>query len=238
MHRLMGMRHAWLWPAMSAGVFVFALAALASDRHEAVELEEARIFIEFNASANDLGFHVFVDGEDWRKLKITNPRGRSIFAVEGRGSFGGLGLTELFFEGAEPSLDEFPLEELLARFPEGVYEFDGRTTVGNALTGEATLTHAVPAPPEITATTGIDGSLMIQWEPVTGPAEGFEGPIDIVGYQVLVGSFQVTLPPGSTRVTLPPEFVASLGTGTHDFEVLAIDASGNQTIAEGSFVLA
>jgi hypothetical protein len=36
-------------------------------------------------------------------------------------------------------------------------------------------------------------------------------------------------------VTLPPEFASSLGAGEHAFEVLAIDASGNQTITEGTF---
>jgi hypothetical protein len=56
-----------------------------------------------------------------------------------------------------------------------------------------------------------------------------------VGYQVIVGSFQVTLPASSREVTLPREFVASLGRGTHDFKVLAIDATGNQTITEGTF---
>jgi len=231
------MGHAWLWPGMSVGALVFGLAAVAADRPHQVGLEEARIYLELNASANDLGVHVFVDGEDWRKLKITSPRGRTIFAVEGRGALGNLGLTELLFEGAEPSLDEFPLEELLARFPEGAYHFEGRTTLGDALEGEGTLTHAVPAPPVVSAEPGADDTLVIRWERVTGPAEGFEGPIDIVGYQVLVGSFQVTLPPSATSVTLPPELVASLAAGPHDFEVLAIDASGNQTIAEGSFVL-
>jgi hypothetical protein len=37
-------------------------------------------------------------------------------------------------------------------------------------------------------------------------------------------------------VTVPPEFVASLPRGTHGFEVLAIEAGGNQTITAGSFV--
>jgi hypothetical protein len=45
----------------------------------------------------------------------------------------------------------------------------------------------------------------------------------------------VTLPATATHVTVPPEFVDSLESGEHDFEVLAIDASGNQTITEGTF---
>jgi len=38
-------------------------------------------------------------------------------------------------------------------------------------------------------------------------------------------------------VTVSPEFVASLGHGEQLFEVLAIEAGGNQTITEGSFVM-
>jgi hypothetical protein len=80
-------------------------------------------------------------------------------------------------------------------------------------------------------------SVVISWSPVTGPPKGFpRRRIDIVGYQILVDPFQVTLPGTSTSVTLPPEFVASLSPGEHPFEVLAIDASGNQTITESSFV--
>jgi hypothetical protein len=45
----------------------------------------------------------------------------------------------------------------------------------------------------------------------------------------------VTLPASARQVTLPAEFVDSLGAGAHPFEVLAIEASGNQTITEGSF---
>src|SRR6185503_14048981 len=82
------------------------------------KLEISRIYWEYNSSANDLGVHVSLDGEDWRKLKIINPAGRTIFEVEGRGPYRMLGMTELFFEGAEPNLDDFPLENLLARFPE------------------------------------------------------------------------------------------------------------------------
>jgi len=78
--------------------------------------------------------------------------------------------------------------------------------------------------------------VIIRWSPVSSTPDGFpRRKITIVGYQVLVDPFQVTLPASATQVTLPAEFVASLAAGTHNFEVLAIDASGNQTITEGTF---
>ena len=102
--------------------------------------------------------------------------------------------------------------------------------------GTAILSHAVPAGPTGLSATEDDDDIVIRWNAVTGPPEDFpEDGIKIVGYQVIAGSFQVTLPASSTRVTLPEEFVESLEPGEHDFEVLAIDASGNQTITEGTF---
>ena len=196
-----------------------------------------KLYIEYNASGNDLGFHVFLDGEDWKSLKIVNPAGVTVFEVEGRGAYKDLGLTELFFEGAEPSLAEFPLDDLLALFPEGRYKFIGVTVDGARLVSTTTLSHAVPDAPAVSAVVD-DETVTIEWNEVTGTPAGFpQRRVDIVGYQVIVGSFQVTLPALSRRVTVPEEFIESLGPGEHPFEVLAIDASGNQTITEGSFDL-
>jgi len=198
-----------------------------------VPLSISRIYIEFNYTANDLGFHVFLDGEDWKSLKIVNPNGRTVFEVEGKVGFGELGMTELFFEGAEPSLDEVPLEELLALFPEGKYKFIGKTVDGSDLTGTGTLTHKIPDPPVIVSPPegGVVDSaqpVVIDWDPVADP-QGTR----ITGYQVLVGSFCVTLPASKTSVTVPPEF---LEPGTlYLYEVLSIEAGGNQTIRESSF---
>lgn len=201
----------------------------------AARFEEARIYIEYNSTDNDLGFHVFLDGEDWKRLRIVNPYGTTVLEVEGEGPYKELGLTELFFEGAEPSLDEFPLEELLDLFPEGQYMFIGVTVDGAHVLNRAMLSHAVPAGPSVTATS-YDDTVIISWDPVTGPAEGFPNrKFQIVGYQIVVGSFQVTLPASSTQVTLPPEFVTTLGPGEHEFEVLAIEKSGNQTITADVF---
>jgi hypothetical protein len=195
----------------------------------------ARLFIEFNESGNDLGFHVFLDGEDWKELTIVNPAGREIFEVEGSGGYAKLGLTELFFEGAEPNLDDVPLSVLLGMFPEGRYRFQGVTTSGERLTSTARLSHAIPRGPVVSALVD-DEDVIIQWEGVTRPPRGFPNRvIEIVGYQVIVGSFQVTLPAGARQVELPDEFVAALEQGEHDFEVLAIDRSGNQSITEGTF---
>ena len=74
---------------------------------------------------------------------------------------------------------------------------------------------------------------VINWNAVTTPPG-----TNIVGYQVIVERadalriFDIKLPGTATSVTVPPEFFEP---GTqYKFEVLAIEAGGNQTITEGA----
>jgi hypothetical protein len=108
-----------------------------------------KLLIEHNATAEDTGFQVFLDGEPWNRLDIEGPDGRPLLEIRGRGALRRLGLTELFFETNEPANAEVPIEELLARFPEGEYEFEGRSIEGDEMAGTATLTHTIPRGPRI-----------------------------------------------------------------------------------------
>jgi len=240
--KTLGLRTILPAAAFAGGILLLTTSARPDGGHgdddeDEVELEEAHIFFEYNSTDNDLGVHVFLDGEDWKKMKITKPNGHSIFEVKGKGAFGQMGLTELRFEGAEPVLTEFPLEELLQRFPEGTYEFEGRTVDGADIDGEGELSHAIPAGPVVNAQVGAGNFLRISWNPVVGNPPGFPvRPLTIVGYEVIVENFDVTLPGTATNVTVSPEFVATLGSGPHKYEVLAIESGGNKTITEATFV--
>jgi hypothetical protein len=78
---------------LSTSIAVGATLALVSAaRHTAsaraeIPLEIASIHWEYNATANDLGVHVALDGEDWRQLSITNPDGKVLFQVKGGGPY-------------------------------------------------------------------------------------------------------------------------------------------------------
>lgn len=220
-------------------IAVLALLWGAGTAHGATQIPfaEAKIIIEFNATGRDAGIQVFLDGEAWQELQVVSPDGRRLLEVNGRGTLRQLGLTELFFESNEPSLDELPLDEFLALFPEGEYRFRGRTVEGDQLVGAATLTHCIPAGPVIVSPPLQDRrNTVIAWRRVTRPQQGApecRPGIEIVGYQVIVGDFQVTLPGTATRVTVPPEFLEPRT--EYLFEVLAIESGGNQTIMEGAF---
>jgi hypothetical protein len=238
-------RHIGIFSFFLCAIIVLsATTAVAAAKKTAIPLAIKKIYFEYNSTASalgDLGVHVFLDGEDWKELKIVNPKGRTIFEVEGKGPYKELGMTELFFEGAEPDLADVPLQELLDRFPAGDYKFLGKTVDGERIVDTAPLTHAIPAGPlNVSAQLGPDNALVISWDRVTGPPNGFPNePINIVAYQVIVSAFQVTVPATSAQrqsVTVSPEFVGSLAPGAQPFEVLAIEAGGNQTITEGSFI--
>ena len=229
-------------------IFLLAVAALvlgaAAPEAWAKPFSAAKIIFEVNATDGDAGIQVFLDGEPWKNVMIINPDGLQIFEVQGQGGLEGLegfGLTELFSESNEPPFEEVPLAEVLAMFPAGKYRFEGTTVEGASLKSTATLSHVIPCGPEIVSSETLPFNMArIEWNAVINrldPATeecGGSTDLDIVGYQVIVDTFQVTLPASATSVTVPPEFLEP--NTVYLFEVLAIEESGNQTITEGSFM--
>jgi hypothetical protein len=205
-----------------------------------IPFKETHIFFEFNASAQDLGIQVFLDGEGWKELEIVDPNGRGLLNVTARGNVGRiLGLTELFFESVEPPLDEFPSDSLLGLFPEGEYTFHGVTVDGVEQVGTAMLTHDIPDGPVVLSP--LEGDLVdrenavIRWLPVTTPAG-----IQIERYEIIVERpssgdrvFDVEVSSKLNSILIPKAFLRAHT--NYVFEVLAKEVGGNQTITEGSF---
>ncbi len=212
------------------------------------KLAQAKFLIEHNATDEDTGFQIFLDGAPWNRLTVEGPGG-GVLEVSACGNLVGFGLTEGFFETNEPPNAEVPIADVLALFPEGRYGFVATSVAGGSLRGTATLTHTIPAKPEILAPADgavVDpGNLVISWNPVEASLTG--GRITIVGYQVIVSKevaekpteslfkseLSVFLPASRTSVTVPSEFLEP--GAAYQFEVLAIETSGNQTIASRAF---
>jgi hypothetical protein len=200
--------------ALVGGVVTTAgYAAAGADRGSAgdravVKVDDARLKFEINATDGDGGVQLFLDAEQWRKISLFAPDGRRIFTAKPRGIMARQGGTELFLESAEPTFEELPLAGLLDRWPSGAYKVRGR---------------------------GLEGQRRVP------PADGSP----IIGYQVLVvesdtglralptRTLDVMMPPTATRLRVPKGF---LQRGTeYEWEVLAIEETGNQTLSAASF---
>ena len=152
-------------------------------KHEA-EFAVAELFFELNNTDGDLGIHALIDGDAWKKLQIEDKREREILDVTVKGRLRRQGLTEIFFESAEPTFDKLPPKKFFRRFPAGTYEIEGTTLHGVELENEVELTHVIPAPPEPTVNglmaaeqcddeesgydaPGVTAPVTISWAPVT-----------------------------------------------------------------------
>jgi hypothetical protein len=226
--------------AASAGA-IAATGDGASDsaKRKPIPYEINDLFIETNATDGDIGLQLLADVDEWDKFTLRDPKGRKLMMkAHTKGRLNGWGLTELFWETAEPEFSEVPLSRFKKRFPAGKYTFRGRSVDGRKIAGSDRLTHVIPAGPVVTSPTKDEevnaNSLTVSWEPVTNPAG-----VEIVSYQVIVVQEPVevaTLNLGAdvTSVDIPDEALTP-GAPETKVEVLAREKSGNQTITEVPF---
>jgi len=188
---------------------------------------DAEVFLEFNATDDDLGFQLFLDGDAWRRTVLLGPEFGRLLDFRARGELEALGLTELRFESAEPSPSE-----VLALFDEGPYVFLGKGVDGDVLHAVGELSHALPPTAHFTPGDGDvvpPEDLVVEWEAIPG----------LAGYEVIVEnedtgrSLEVELDADATRLEVPDAFLEE---GTeYKVEVLTVGLDGNKTIVEASF---
>ena len=223
-------------------------AAAVSRTQAPVPLKRATLLIEHNSTAEDTGFQAFVDGTAWKELEIEGPQGE-IFSVKPMGKLKGIGLTELFFESEEPPNAEMPIPQLLAKLPPGDYAFEAKTVGGGTQKSIAKFNHKIPAGPQI-ITPSTDAvvseavDLQVSWSPGATPVNGTD--INVTFYQLIVAKlgepahpgfgksvYSVHAPSNVTSMRVPHEFLAP--NSEYEFEVIAIEAGGNQTLTTSTF---
>ncbi len=235
-----------------------APAGWADDNDAEIPFDEAHLFFELNDTDGDLGIHALIDGTEWKRLEIEDPNEQMMLDVRVLGRLRRQGLTELFFESAEPPFNELRPARFFRRFPEGMYEIGGTTLDGEELESTVELSHVLAAPPRNITISGIpaavncdadplpsvSGPVVIDWDPVTGshPEIGTPGvPVAVEKYQLIVEReeptlliFSVDLPPNVTKFRVPSGFIA-LG-DEFKFEIIVrAEESGNQTAVESCF---
>ncbi len=223
--------------ALAAVALVIVPPASWADDHddeEKIPYDEAEIFFELNNTDGDLGIHALIDGDAWKRLRIKDPMERKLLSIKVSGRLRRQGLTELFFESAEPVFEDLAPADFFDRFPPGFYKIEGMTLEGEELESETEVTHLMPAPPGgiFVNTTSIDpaevdcddgpipivtGAVTITWEPVTmshpDPDGGGAGvqpqeSVEINNYQVVVEVETKSGQEIELSVILPPDITS------------------------------
>lgn len=226
-----------------------------AQRDPAPVLTEAEIFLELNDTDGDLGLHGSIDGGPWVSISVEGPDDRLLLEIISRGRLRNQGMTQLFFESAEPSFDELDPEKFFGRFPEGEYEIEARGWNGLRFEGSAELSHVLADRPRNVTLNfqaaaescdsdplpEVQAPVLIRWDPVTTshPELGREGPVEIERYQLFVErggiNLSLDLPPTVTEFEVPIG-VTEFGT-EFKFEIIARTTDGNNTAIESCFLL-
>lgn len=249
----------WATAAALGATLAYGMTAWAgdddSDDDDEIPFDVASVYFELNNTDGDLGIHALIDGGPWKQLEIESPNEKEQLQIRLKSKLKKQGLTELFFESAEPTFDELAPEKFFRRFPEGDYEVSGISTEGQELESISEVTHLMPAPPQITVdgqpvsddcdedpgpTTG--SAFTASWAPVTHshPELGRTNePIEVERYELVIEQeepeeikFTVLVPADVTEVDIPGGLMAP---GEVKIEVLVRESSGNQTATESCF---
>ncbi len=228
--------------------------AAASAPAEIIELDEADVYIEYNATDDEYVVVFFWDTDGWKSMAVRGPNGtkakpKPVLNIKAKGNARKQGMTEGFFESAELDLEESTVEEFFALFPEGEYSFRGKgLEKGEQLVGTTDFTHALPDDPGNVFPD--DGDMLnaanpitITFDPVTEDLDGdpitiafytvvveYESPIseeDLVFSMVLEGTEM------NPEVTIPQQFL--IDETEYTIEIIVHEESGNRTICELDF---
>ena len=191
----------------------------------------ATVHVERNATDNDYEVVFEVKGADdgLAELTVVSPDGRTVVAFKAPDA-STLGIRSFRFESPEPT----DLKALRAAYPEGVYEFSGRTSKGTQFAGKSTLTHRLAGtatlvrPGPGNATVPLKG-VKLAWKPVEGVAAYSVG----IKHEESNVNLTATLPASSTSFAVPDGFLTP--GKKYTLAIGAVTREGNITFVETTF---
>ena len=169
-------RHIYRLPVYAVSLLALALGTAAWGDEEDNEISECDVFIEINATDEDAGWQGILDASPWRLARIIGPNesgnnGKKFLKVQAQGAAKKQGITEYSWESAEPTFDDFALEDFLDRFPAGEYTCNVTFLHGKPkkASEEDELTHCLPDGPVITdpGVLPADTDWTVMWDAVT-----------------------------------------------------------------------
>jgi len=191
----------------------------------------ATVHLERNATDSDyeVVFEVTGAQDGLAELTVLGPDRRTVVAFKAPDS-STLGIRGFRFESPEPS----DIKAVKSAYPEGIYEFSGRTSKGAKFAGKSTLSHRVAATPTLvkpatpTATLSVR-DLTLAWSPVEGVAAYSVG----IKHEESNVNLTAMLPASSTSFAVPDGFLTP--GKKYKLAIGAVTREGNITFVETTF---
>ena len=194
----------------------------------------ASVHFEQNATDGDseVVFEVKGGKDGLAELTVVSPDGRTVVAFRAPDA-STLGIRQFRFESPEPA----DVKSLKAAYPEGIYQFSGKTVAGASLIGKAKLSHKLPATtavltPASKATNVPARDLKVSWSAVKGVASyvvGIKQPESNANFSALV-------PASATSFAVPEGFLAP--GKKYQVSVGTVTGEGNTSFVETTFTTA
>jgi hypothetical protein len=223
-------RHHFIAAAVAlSAVACPATGASADDRR----FEGLAVYLERNVQDRDAEVRFEVTGaqDGLAALKVLAPGERTVIDV--RTPRSRLGIRKLTIESPEPADDRV----VRVDFPAGTYRFEGRTTSGANLRGEASLSHTFPQPaafedPQPGQRDVPADALTLRWSAPEGIAS------NVVVVEQTGSPYEIrALLPGSARsFTIPAGFLRA--DQSYTFAIGTVARDGNRSFIEAHFTTA
>ena len=220
----------WIAAAAALSAIAFPVAgSLAEDGR----FQKVSVYLERNVQDHDaeIRFEATSAEVGLAALKVSAPGDRTVIDVRTPDSK--LGIRSLAVESPEPA-DEGVVR---ADFPEGTYRFEGKTTKGANLRGEARLSHVFPKPAafeyprsgqrDVPAT-----ALTLRWS----VPEGIESCVVVIEQTGSPYEIRALLPGSTREFTIPNGFLRP--GRAYTFSVGTVAKDGNRSFIEASFAAA
>jgi hypothetical protein len=222
--------YSWIVAALAAYAGMCPAAGTSADERR---FERLAVYLERNVQDRDAEVRFEVTGAEdgLAALMVSAPDARTVIDVRAPDSK--LGIRKLTIESPEPADDRV----VRADFPSGVYRFEGRTTGGANLRGEARLSHAFPQPAAFEhprpgqRDVPVD-ALTLRWS----APEGLASNVVVVEQTGSPYQIRAVLPGSARRFTIPAGFLRA--DQSYTFAIGTVARDGNRSFIEAHFTTA
>jgi hypothetical protein len=221
-----------IWIA-AAGVLSAIACPLAGVTAEDGRFQKLSVYLERNVQDHDAEIRFEATGAEdgLAALKVMAPGERTV--IDFRSPDSKLGIRSLTLESPEPDDDKI----VRADFPAGAYRFEGTTTKGANLRGEARLSHVFPKPaafeyPRPDQKDVPANALTLRWS----VPEGIEACAIVIEQTGSAYEIRALLPGSAKSFTVPAGFLRA--GQTYKFAIGTVAKDGNRSFIEAGFTTA